>query len=158
MFPSHALCFIFHYLGLRSFPLTLSYCLHLVTQFSHLSPAPAHPLLSIYTLCLLSTLSHTAAACLVICRILQENWYKVTSPLAWWDCHHSLPPCYVRIRPDPDVPRRGQKIESSGQLSTVLTRTCAREMRVRQEETRDGRSWARGSERSEEPQTETREN
>ena len=37
-------------------------------------------------------LSHMAAACLVICRILQENGYKVTSPLAWWDCHHSLPP------------------------------------------------------------------
>ena len=33
--------------------------------------------------------------------------------------------CYVRIRPDLDVPREGRKVESGGQLSTVLTRTRA---------------------------------
>ena len=51
-----------------------------------------------------------------------------------------------------------EKVESGGQLSTVLTRTHAGGTRARQEETKDGRSRARGSERSEEPQTETREN
>ena len=33
--------------------------------------------------------------------------------------------CYVRIRPDPDVPRERWKGESGGQLSTVHTRTRA---------------------------------
>ena len=48
---------------------------------------------------------------------------------------HCFPPtlttnvylCYVRIRPDPDVPREDEKIESGGQLSTVHTRTHAGE-------------------------------
>ena len=56
----------------------------------------------------------------------------------------------------PDVPREGRKTESGGQLLTVLTRMCAGETRARQEEIRDGRSRAGGSERSKEPQTETR--
>ena len=46
--------------------------------------------------------------------------------------------CYVRIRPDPDVPREGRKTKSGGQLSTVLTRTRAGETRARQEEIQDG--------------------
>ena len=65
--------------------------------------------------------------------------------------------CYVRIRPDPDVPRGRQKTESGGQLLTVLTRTRAGRANTRTEETGDGRSRAGGSERSKEPQTETRE-
>ena len=65
--------------------------------------------------------------------------------------------CYIRIQPDPDVPRRGQEVESGGQLSTVLTRTHAGGTRSRTEETKDGWSQAGGSKRSEEPQTETRE-
>ena len=44
--------------------------------------------------------------------------------------------CYIWIRPDPDVPRGGRKVESGGQLSTVLTRTRAGETRSRPEETK----------------------
>ena len=33
--------------------------------------------------------------------------------------------CYVRIQPDPDVPREKREDESGGQLSTVHTRTRA---------------------------------
>ena len=43
--------------------------------------------------------------------------------------------CYVRIRPDLDVPREGREVESGGQLSTVLTRTRAGKTRTRPEET-----------------------
>ena len=64
--------------------------------------------------------------------------------------------CYVRIRPDPDIPRGRQKVESGGQLSTVLTRTHAGRYEVENRGDKDGRSRAGGSERSEEPQTETR--
>ena len=64
--------------------------------------------------------------------------------------------CYVRIRPDPDVPRGEMKTESGGQLLTAHTRTRAGRTSTRAEETGDGRSRAGGSERSEEPQTETR--
>ena len=64
--------------------------------------------------------------------------------------------CYVRIRPDPDVPREGRKDESGGQLSTVHHRTRAGENKSKNRGDKDGRSRAGGSERSEEPQTETR--
>ena len=50
-----------------------------------------------------------------------------------------------------------QKGESGGQLLTVHHRTRAGRTKARTEETKDGWSRAGGSERSEEPQTETRE-
>ena len=65
--------------------------------------------------------------------------------------------CYVRIRPDPDVPRERRKGESGGQLLTVHTRTRAGKNEIKTRGDKDGRSRTGGSERSEEPQTETRE-
>ena len=65
--------------------------------------------------------------------------------------------CYVQIRPDPDVPREDEKTESGGQLLTAHTRTRAGRASARTEETKDGQSRAGGSERSEEPQRDTRE-
>ena len=65
--------------------------------------------------------------------------------------------CYIRIRPDLDVPREGRKVESGGQLLTVHTRTCAGRASARTKEMKDSRSRAGGSKRFEEPQTETRE-
>ena len=65
--------------------------------------------------------------------------------------------CYVRIRPDPDVPRKGRKDESGGQLSTVHHRTRAGGNEFKSRGDKDGRSRAGGSERSEEPQRDTRE-
>ena len=64
--------------------------------------------------------------------------------------------CYIRIRPDLDVPREGRKVESGGQLLTVHTRTRAGRVSVRTEETKDGQSRAGDSERSKEPQRDTR--
>ena len=63
------------------------------------------------------------------------------------------------LRSDPTGSRRteeGRKDESSGQLSTVHHRTRARGNEFKSRGDKDGRSRARGSERSEEPQTETR--
>ena len=69
---------------------------------------------------------------------------------------HKQACCYIWIRLDPDVPREERKTKSGGQLLTVHTRTRAGKTSTRTEETRDGWSQARASERSKEPQTETR--
>ena len=64
------------------------------------------------------------------------------------------------LRSDPTGSGRteeGRKDESGGQLSTVHHRTRAGGTSTRTEETGDGWSRAGGSERFEEPQTETRE-
>ena len=71
-----------------------------------------------------------------------------------------LPPthgtCYVRIRPDPDVPREDEKTESGGQLSTAHTRTRAGESEFknrgasrRPEPSRRIRAFRRTSDRDE---------
>ena len=64
------------------------------------------------------------------------------------------------LRSDPTGSGRTEerrKDESGGQLSTVHHRTRAGRANTRTEETGDGRSRAGGSERSEEPQRDTRE-
>ena len=64
--------------------------------------------------------------------------------------------CYVRIWPDLDVPKEGRKTESGGQLSTVLTRTCAGETRSRPEETKTAGAKPEFPSVPKEPQRETR--
>ena len=66
--------------------------------------------------------------------------------------------CLLRSDPTGSGRTEGRrKGESSGQLLTVHHRMRARRTKTRTEEIQDGRSRAGGSERSEEPQTETRE-
>ena len=65
--------------------------------------------------------------------------------------------CYVRIRPDPDVPREDEKASPAGSYRLPTPERMPEETSSRAEETKDGRSRAGGSERSEEPQRDTRE-
>ena len=87
--------------------------------------------------------------------VLARHELKLGHPSA--ETHRLVEHCYVRIRPDPDIPREDEKTESGGQLLTAHTRTRAGRASARTEETKDGRSRARGSERSKEPQRDTRE-
>ena len=64
--------------------------------------------------------------------------------------------CYVRIRPDPDVPREDEEASPADSYRLSTTERVPEETKSRTEEAKDGRSRAGGSERSEEPQTETR--
>ena len=64
--------------------------------------------------------------------------------------------CYVWIRPDLDVPRGGQKVESGGQLLTVLTRTRAGGTRTRTEETKMAGAEPEFPSVPKEPQRDTR--
>ena len=65
--------------------------------------------------------------------------------------------CYVRIRLDPDVPREDEKTSPADSYRLSTTERVPERTKSRTEERQDGRSRAGGSERSEEPQRDTRE-
>ena len=69
----------------------------------------------------------------------------------------TLDGCYVRIRPDPDVPRGGRKSSPADSYRLSTTERVPEENEFKSRGDKDGRSRAGGSERSEEPQIETRE-
>ena len=70
--------------------------------------------------------------------------------------YHFGTPCYVRIRLDLDVLREDEKTSPAGSYRLPTPERVPEGTRSRAEETKDGRSRAGGSERSEEPQTKMR--
>ena len=65
--------------------------------------------------------------------------------------------CYIQIQLDPDVPREDENTSPAGSYRLPTPERVPEETKTRTEETKDGRSRAGDSERSEEPQRDARE-